>query len=357
MDKIKSVRLKIKQDAIGGISPYRLFDITGNEIKEVNEYLDSLAIRGLSDKTMRIYAYDLFNFYNWLTDAGIELKDITRASLFEYIRYQRQNGSPAAATINHRLITVKCLYQYHFDRHIPVSAHAKGESATYSVPRLGYKRIGWMHPVRGKQLSTKVKVPSRIVVPLTHQQITDFFSSLKTWRDIVITGFMLFCGLRSKEVIGLKLNDISITEEQFRVLGKGNKERLIPLPKNLFEAIDKYIRLERPETESPYLFVVLKGPQRGNPMTYFTLRRLFYYHRKISGVHNANPHRWRHTFGCDMTRAGISIPALMKLMGHSHIQVTMRYVNLFAEDIRAEFNKATVKLRSKEILNGTEKDF
>jgi integrase len=92
-------------------------------------------------------------------------------------------------------------------------------------------------------------------------------------------------------------------------------------------------------------------------MTYFTLKRLFYYHRKISGVSHANPHRFRHTFGADMTRAGISVPALMRLMGHSHVQTTMRYVNLFAEDIRAEFNRAMAKLQSKEILNGTGKGF
>ena len=214
-----------------------------------------------------------------------------------------------------------------------------------------------MHPIRGRQLSTKVKVPSRIVVPLKQQEVSDFFGSLDTWRDIAITGFMLFCGLRCKEVIGLKLNDISIYEEQFRVLGKGNKERLVPLPKNLLETVNKYIKLERPKTESPYLFVVLKGPHRGNQLTSAGIRTIFRYHRKISGISHANPHRFRHTFGADMTRAGVSVPALMRLMGHSQVQTTMRYVNLFAEDIRDEFNRAMAKLQSKEILNGAEKGF
>jgi len=357
MTEYKPIRLLTRQNSAGGLSPYRLVDALDNEIKEVNDYLDTLAVRGLSEKTMRIYAYDLLNFWTWLTCAKAELKDITRASMLEYIRYQRQISSPAPATINHRLITVKCLYQHHFDRRIPVSADARGESAAYYSPRPGYKRLGWMHPIRGRQLSTKVKVPSRVVVPLKQQEVSDFFDSLNTWRDIVITGFMLFCGLRSKEVIGLRFDDISVYEEQFKVLGKGNKERLLPLPKNLLEAVNKYIRLERPKTETTYLFVVLKGPQRGQPMTYFTLKRLFYYHRKISGVSHANPHRFRHTFGADMTRAGISVPALMRLMGHSHVQTTMRYVNLFAEDIRAEFNRAMAKLQSKEILNGTGKGF
>lgn len=357
MDKSRPIRLITKKDPVGGISPYRLVDTAGSEIKEVNDYLDSLAVRGLSEKTMRIYAYDFLNFWTWLVCAKVEFKDITRTSMLEYIRYQRQDSSPAPVTINHRLITVKCLYQHHFDGRIPVNMNARGKSMAYFSPRQGYRRIGWMNPVHARQLSAKVKVPSRIVVPLKDNEVSDFFSSLKTWRDIAITGFMLFCGLRSKEVLGLRLNDISIYEEQFRVVGKGNKERMMPLPKNLFEAVNKYLKLERPKTESPYLFVVLKGPQRGNPMTYFTLKRLFYYHRKISGVSHANPHRFRHSFGAAMTRAGVSIPALMKLMGHSHVQTTMRYVNLFAEDIRAEFNKAMAKIQSKEILNGMEKGF
>jgi hypothetical protein len=64
-----------------GKSPFRLISTAGGEVQETNVYLDSLAIRGLSDKTMRIYGYDLLNFYAWLAVAGIELKDITRNTM------------------------------------------------------------------------------------------------------------------------------------------------------------------------------------------------------------------------------------------------------------------------------------
>jgi integrase/recombinase XerD len=356
MDK-NQLYVKITRDSPCGVSPYRLFDASGAGITGANGYLDSLAVRGLSVKTMRIYAYDLLNFWRWLRASGLELKDIVRASLFEYIRWQREDGTPSPATINHRLIVVKCIYEYHFDRRIPVGAHPVEESVTYFTPRAGYKRIGWMHPVRRKGLSTKVKVPFKIVVPLTHQEVADMFGSFRTWRDITMCGLMLFCGLRSKEVVSLTLNDINIYEEQFRVHGKGNKERLMPLPKNLIESLDRYMKLERPKTADNHLFVVLKGPRRGKGLTPFGLYRIFRYHRKVSGIHNANPHRFRHTFGANMTRAGISVPALMKLMGHSHVQTTMRYVNLFAEDIRAEFDRAISKLRTQEIINESRTKF
>ena len=67
------------------------------------------------------------------------------------------------------------------------------------------------------------------------------------------------------------------------------------------------------------------------------LRSVFRHHRKRSSVARANPHRFRHTFAVDMLRSGMSVPALMRLMGHSHIEMTLRYVNLSAEDIRDEF--------------------
>jgi len=234
---------------------------------------------------------------------------------------------------------------------------SRGESAAYFSPRAGHRRIGWMNSIRSRRLSVRVKMSQKIIVPLTRQEVSGYFQSLKTWRDISITGFMLFCGLRSKEAIGLQLYDVNTSEGQFRVLGKGNKERLIPMPANLLETVRKDLRLERPETDSAYLFVVLKGPKRGRPLTSGGLYKIFRIHRRESGIYKANPHRFRHTFGADMARAGVSIPALMRLMGHAYVQTTMKYVNLFAEDIRDEFNRAMEKLRSREVMDETKTEF
>jgi len=73
------------------------------------------------------------------------------------------------------------------------------------------------------------------------------------------------------------------------------------------------------------------------------LRSLFRHHRRQTRVLKANPHRFRHTFGADMVRAGISLPALMRLMGHSHIQTTMLYVQLSPQDVWREFYLALQK--------------
>jgi site-specific recombinase XerD len=75
-------------------------------------------------------------------------------------------------------------------------------------------------------------------------------------------------------------------------------------------------------------------------MTTAGLRSLFRHHRRSSQVAPANPHRFRHTFGADMVRAGISLPALQHLMGHSQIHTTMLYVQLAPQDVWREYTRA-----------------
>ncbi len=115
---------------------------------------------------------------------------------------------------------------------------------------------------------------------------------------------------------------------------------MLPLPPETIAALQNYLRLERPLTNSPALFVSLKGCHRGQAMTLAGLRSLFRHHRSRSQVLQANPHRFRHTFGATMVRAGISLPALQKLMGHSQIRTTMLYVQLAPEDVWREYARA-----------------
>jgi integrase/recombinase XerD len=148
---------------------------------------------------------------------------------------------------------------------------------------------------------------------------------------------MLLDGLRSCEVLALQLEDLQLPHAQIWVLGKGGKKRLLPLPDELIDVLHNYLRLERPLTNSPYLFLSLKGRQRGQPMTSAGLRALFRHHRMSSEIPHANPHRFRHTFGADMVRAGISLPALQHLMGHSQIHTTMLYVQIAPQDVWREY--------------------
>jgi site-specific recombinase XerD len=92
------------------------------------------------------------------------------------------------------------------------------------------------------------------------------------------------------------------------------------------------------------LFGSLKGRARGTRMTAAGIRSLFRHHRQTSGVAKANPHRFRHTFASDMIRAGVSLPALMQLMGHAGIQTTMVYLNVTPQDVYQQYVRAIAQL-------------
>ena len=79
-------------------------------------------------------------------------------------------------------------------------------------------------------------------------------------------------------------------------------------------------------------------------MTLAGIRSLFRHHRKITGIKIANPHRFRHTFASDMVRAGISLPALMQLMGHADAQTTLRYVKITPQDVYQQYARAVTQL-------------
>ena len=187
----------------------------------------------------------------------------------------------------------------------------------------------------------RLKQPRRVVQPLSAEQVAKFWESLRTFRDLAVVGLMLFDGLRSCEILAPQLEDLKLADAQLYVLGKGKKQRILPLPGEIMEVLQSYLRLERPLTNSSSLFVALQGPRRGHPMTPAGLRSLFRHHRGRTQVPAANPHRFRHTFGADMVRAGISLPALQHLMGHSQIHTTLLYVQLAPQDIWREYARAT----------------
>jgi len=165
-----------------------------------------------------------------------------------------------------------------------------------------------------------------------------------TATDLAIVGLMLPQGLRSGEVLALDQEDLILSEAQIRVRGKGNKVRMLPLAPESVRLLDHYLRLERPPHCGKALFVCLKGRARGSRLTAAGLRSLFRHHRQTTGVTKANPHRFRHTFASDMLRAGLSLPALMHLMGHAGIQTTMVYLSVTPQDVYQQYVRAIAQL-------------
>jgi integrase/recombinase XerD len=322
--------------------PYRLLDERGKEIVWANAFLDAQRIRQLSPRSLRAYAFDLLNFARWWGQDPVRpLSEITESTLLDYVRDQLdQQPKPAPQTVNHRLTVIRSLYRFHQGCEIPA-----GQSHIQRTYRVR-SPLGSGRPHCRFAVGLRLKQPGRVIIPLTTEQVATFWRSFHTFRDLAIVGLMLLDGLRSCEVLSLQLEDVELANAQMRVSGKGNRQRLLPLPAEIIEVLRNYLRLERPLTNESSLFVSLKGKRRGQSMTPAGLRSLFRHHRGCSRVPTANPHRFRHTFGADMVRAGIALPALQHLMGHAHIHTTMLYVHLAPQDVWREYARAVQKRTS-----------
>lgn len=324
---------------------YRLENKSDTEIPEVTKFLECISLTGASPRTIVSYGYDLLYFYTWIDESQIKFQEITEYDLYKYISYQKEKHA-APRSINRRLATCMQFYRFCFGKEMPSGIYTlrpasfyKGQTALGALGILPQKRV--------KKL-LRVKVPHKLVAPLNIDEVKKFIQGIKRCRDLAIVYLMLHCGLRSIEILNLKENDLSVLRRQLLIRGKGEKQRMVHLPSFVVQILEKYQCYEKPKVcFTDAFFVVLKGKKRGHPMTRSGLREIFRYRRKRSGVGKANPHRFRHTFGADMVRAGMSLVAVKELMGHQDIDMTIHYVNLSQNDIRDEFSKATEKIKER----------
>jgi integrase/recombinase XerD len=330
------------QNSRGAHSPFRVVEqSTSNEVGWINRYLDREYVRRVADTSLRIYAFNLLHFVRWWHHehhtSELARKDLTASTLLDYLRFQSSlKPRPAASTINDRVGDADRAIRNEFPD-APCQV-AQGYHQTF----LQRKPMGLSRPM-GAMSRLRVRQPKLNIVPLSVNEVARFWRSFRNARDLAIVGLMLLHGLRSAEVMALNRDDVLLSEAQLRVRGKGNKLRLLPLAPETTQLLDHYLRMERPDPCSAALLVVLKGPARGQRMTPAGLRSLFRHHRRTTGVQIANPHRFRHTFACDMVRAGMSLPALMQLMGHAYIDTTLRYVHVTPQDVYLEYTRAVAQ--------------
>ena len=177
--------------------------------------------------------------------------------------------------------------------------------------------------------------------------MTAFLASLRTWRDKAIAGLMLFSGLRSAEVLALTIGDVDIARGWARVTGKGGRERSTPIDSEVAGWVQIYLLAERPDTDVSVLFVVAKGPHRGQPLTPAGLRTIFRYHRERAGVPAAHPHALRHSFGTALAEAGVDLAVIQTLLGHANVDSSVGYIHLAPVRVRAAYDAARSQQRAR----------
>jgi site-specific recombinase XerD len=312
-------------------------------LRLINDYLGYLADRRYAPGTRRSYAFDLLALCRWLDEEHLQLEEVDTAALLRFIASCQ---GLRAATVNRRLAAISGLFTFRAMRDpaagnpMPKGAAGRRVTAAQRAGLLGHLASPQPRsPLRARQ-------PQRLPRGLDHAEVNAFLGSLRTWRDKAIAGLMLFSGLRSAEVLALDVVDIDIGAGWARVSGKGGRERRAPVDTEVAGWIQAYLLAERPDTETGALFLVAKGPHRGQRLTAAGLRTIFRYHRTKADVPAAHPHALRHSFGTALAEAGLDLAVIQALLGHVHVDSSVGYIHLAPVRVRVAYDTARARQRA-----------
>jgi integrase/recombinase XerD len=238
----------------------------------------------------------------------------------------------SAATIKRRLAAISALYAY-------LVVRGDAGVTVNPVPRGLPTR---QHRHRGPRVVPLVRGVRRLPRILEAADAEALLAALRTERDRAIVQAMLLAGLRRCEVLGLRLEDLRLGEWRvFIVDGKGGYERVVPMSTTFFATVANYLNTERPcDAATDRVFVALKGPTRGRPLSAAGLDEVLAAARTRAGLSNGTCHELRHTCFTRLRQAGMGIEALQALAGHRSIESTRVYLHLGADWLADEYRRA-----------------
>lgn len=308
----------------------------------LDAYLEFVGARGRPNTLLAI-AYDLKVFFSVV---GKEPSAVVTADVLEFIKAQRSprcgakvvrladgESGLSARTIKRRLASVSGLFAY-------LAALGDAGVAANPVPRgLSARRPGQRGAVRGVPLIRAPRTLPRILEPA---EVDAFMVALRTHRDRAMVEAMVLGGLRRCEVLGLGLRDLRPGERRvFVAEGKGARERIVPLSNRFFATTGDYFDTERPRTSATdRVFVVLKGPRRGQPLSAAGLDEIVEGARRRAGISHLTCHQLRHTCFTRLREAGMALEAIQAQAGHASIETTRVYLHLSNDWLAGEYARA-----------------
>ncbi|MBP8263008.1 MAG: site-specific tyrosine recombinase XerD [Pseudomonas sp.] len=289
--------------------------LSDNEQELLRQFIDSLWLeRGLSPHTRNAYLTDLRGFALWLAGRGSSLRQAGREAILDHLGWRLQQGYQARSTAR-LLSALRTFYRYLLRERLI------DEDPTLQVelPQLG-------KPLP-KSLS-EAEVEALLAAP-------DIAEPLGL-RDRAMLEVLYACGLRVSELVALSLEQINLRQGVVRVLGKGSKERLVPLGE---EAL---IWLQRYQAEARGLLLagrpssVLFPSQRGEQMTRQTFWHRIKLHARHAGILKPlSPHTLRHAFATHLLNHGADLRVVQLLLGHSDLSTTQIYTHVAKARLQA----------------------
>lgn len=298
--------------------------------KGLEKYLDSfkyyLSIeRSFSINTVESYIYDCERLISFINDKypNIAIKDIKTSILEEFIislekkKSKNEEDFLLSATTQIRIIQgIRALFKF-----LLISEKIEKNPAEHiTTPYLEKKLPDILDREEIKQMMRVVDV-----------------STKHGFRNRLIIAMLYATGMRVSELVNLKLSDINYKEEYLDIIGKGNKERFIPIDKKVLNDLKVYINKYRvlqkvKEEDKNYVFL---SEKRGERLTRQFIFKMLREVASQAGIKKTvHPHIFRHSFATEMIRAGANLVAVKEILGHTSIASTEIYINLKTSDLR-----------------------
>ncbi len=308
----------------------------------LDDYLVFLAGR-VRPNSLLAAAFDLKVFFSVVHK---EPAEVTSADVIDFITSQRaprvsskvvrisDGGSGLSArTVARRLSSISGLYAYLI---------VKGDTGVHGspVPRGLITRRARRNGGRAAPLLRSPRLLPRILEP---GEVDALMAALRTRRDRAMVEAMVFGGLRRCEVLGLRLADLRPGERKvFIAEGKGGHQRMVPISSRFFTSVAAYLDTERPaDSASEFVFVVLKGPRRGSPLSAYGLDEILDLARERAGLTKGTCHELRHTCFTRLREAGMALEAVQAQAGHTSVETTRLYLHLADDWLAGEYRRAS----------------
>lgn len=360
----------VQEVKVNGQRKYLLVDSEGLPITPVVKYLKYLDQTGKSHNTLKTYCYGLKHYFTFLKETGRDYKEITLQGMAEFVSwlqnpYHNSNviittpttSKLTAKTVNLTITVVTNFYDYLYrNDELPTDVAHKLMKQIYVGNGKRYK--GFLHHItKGNPVTKnllKVKEPKKKLKTLTKEQVKQLVEATSNIRDEFLLNLLFETGLRIGEVLSLHIADF---KRDYRVgyhiqlvdrgeLENGAKlktnERKIEISSDLMNLYDDYLYevLDELDADTNFLFVKLKGANKGEPLEYTDVQSLFKRLKQKTGI-DAHPHLLRHTHASIYYQTTKDVKLVQERLGHAQIQTTMDiYVHQTDEEIRAEWEKA-----------------
>ncbi|NCF70066.1 MAG: site-specific tyrosine recombinase XerD [Chlamydiales bacterium] len=287
----------------------------------LSAYLDDFMLylrseKGVSKNTLEAYQRDIQKFFDFLNTRGVS--DITLVDdvlLSDYFM-ELKSKQFASSSYSRFLVALKVFFRF--------------------LKRESYLEDDLEMFFQGSKIWQKV--PDYLSEEEIKLLLKTCPSNAEGARDKAIIEMLYGCGLRVSELCGLKVNDIG--DDFVKVMGKGDKERMVPIGSKALEAVDHYLAQHRQcfesETHSDYVFLA----KSSKPIDRFFVWGMLKKYSKKAGIQkNVSPHTLRHSFATHLLENGADLRLIQELLGHVNIATTDRYTHISTKKVSSSFNK------------------